>query len=243
METLLNRQCNEALHARSLPDLLRKMVEFSEARGFGRVSATVLTKHSPTLSEYQFIASVPTDYVPEFENMEAARLDPVSQHVAVHSAPMVWDQSTYVGCGQGGLWERQAPYGYRSGIVIGFHLPRGRSFLFGPDSDRASCASPTRVREIVEDFHLFASHAQAAAFELCLAYDPPAHELPTPTPAELEALRWTMDGMTDWEIGVKLGLSERDVTLRLQRVMAKLGCGTKYEAVLKAIKLRLIEGI
>jgi len=52
-----------------------------------------------------------------------------------------------------------------------------------------------------------------------------------------------MDGMTDWEIGSKLGLSERDVTLRLQRVMRKLECGTEYEAVLKAIKLRLIEGI
>lgn len=243
METQLHRQCNEALHARSLPDLLSKMVDFSQARGFGRVSATVLTKHSPTLCEYQFIASVPVDYVPEFENMEAARSDPVSQHVAIHSAPMVWNQSTYVGCGQGALWERQAPYGYRSGIVMGFHLPRGRSFLFGPDSDSAICASPARIREIVEDFHLFASHAQAAAFELCLAYDPPAHELPTPTHGELEALRWTMDGMTDWEIGTKLGLSERDVTLRLQRAMRKLECGTKYEPVLKAIKLRLIEGI
>jgi len=175
METPLSRQCNEALHARSLPELLRSMVDFSEARGFGRVSATVLTKHSPTLSEYQFIASVATDYVHEFENMEAAKLDPVSQHVAVSSAPMVWDQSTYVGCGQGQLWEIQAPYGYRSGRVIGFHLPRGRSFLFGPDSDRPICASSTRMREIVEDFHLFASHAQAAAFELCTAFDPPAH--------------------------------------------------------------------
>lgn len=243
METQLNRQCNDALHARSLQDLLSRMVEFSQARDFGRVSATVLTKHSPTLTEYQFIASVPVDYVPEFENLEAARRDPVSQHVAIHSTPMVWDQSTYVACGQGGLWEGQAPYGYRSGIVLGFHLPRGRSFLFGPDSDREVCASPARIREVVEDFQLFASYVQAAAFELCLAYDPPAHELPTPTASELEALRWTMDGMTDWEIGLKLGLSERDVTLRLQRVVRKLGCGTKYEAVLKAIKMRWIVGI
>ena len=62
----------------------------------------------------------------------------------------------------------------------------------------------------------------------------------TPTRGELEALRWTMDGMTDCEIGRKLDLSERDVTLQLQRVTGKLGCGTKYEAVLRAIKLGLI---
>ena len=52
-----------------------------------------------------------------------------------------------------------------------------------------------------------------------------------------------MDGLTSWEIGKRMDLSERDVALRLQRVMRKLGCGTKYEAVLRAIKLGLIEGI
>ena len=76
----------------------------------------------------------------------------------------------------------------------------------------------------------------------------PATDEPTgapearPTQAELEALRWTMDGMTDREIGLKLGLSEHEVGSRLQRVMQKFACRTKYEAGLKAIKLRLIKG-
>ena len=43
METQLNRQRNEALHARPLPDLFRRIVE-SEARGFGRVLAMVDVK-------------------------------------------------------------------------------------------------------------------------------------------------------------------------------------------------------
>jgi DNA-binding CsgD family transcriptional regulator len=64
-----------------------------------------------------------------------------------------------------------------------------------------------------------------------------------PTQAELEALRWTMDGMTDREIAQKLGLSEHEVALRVQRVMQKFRCGTRYEAGLRAIKLRLIEGL
>lgn len=243
METRLERQGNDVLHARSLTDLLRKMVAFSEERGFGKVSATVIVDHSPTLKEYHFVANAAPDYQPEFEDADAARFDPVSQHAAIQSFPLVWDQSTYVAWGQGALWERQAPHGYRSGICIGFHLPRGRHSLLGPDCDRATCTPPARARQIVDELHLFAAHAQADAFELCLHYDPPAHELPTPTREELETLRWTMDGMTNWEIGRQLDLSERDVTLRLQRVMRKLGCGTKYEAVLKAIKLRLIEGL
>lgn len=243
MQTQLDRDCSEVLHAQSLKDLLRKMVRFSEARGFGRVSATVITEHSPTLTEFQFIANAPAEYLSEFENLDAAHVDPVSQYVAVHSAPHMWDQATYAKCGQGELWERQAPFGYRSGIVLGFHLPRGRHFLFGPDCDREVCAKPAQAKQLLEDFHQFAANAQAAAFELCLRYDPPAHQLPSPTASELEALRWTMDGLTSWEIGKKMDLSERDVALRLQRVMRKLGCGTKYEAVLRAIKLGLIEGI
>ena len=243
MQTQLDRDCNEVLHAQSLKDLLRKMVGFSEARGFGRVSATVMTEHSPTFTEYQFITNAPLGYLAEFENLDAGRMDPISQHAASKSTPLVWNQANYVDCGQGALWELQAPFGYQSGIVMAFHLPRGRHFLFGPDCDRPQCTTAARTKEIVEEFHQFAANAQAAAFELFLRYDPPAHEMPSPTRGELEALRWTMDGMTSWEIGRKLHLSERDVTLRLQRLMRKLGCGTKYEAVLRAIKLGLIEGI
>ena len=228
------------MHARSFGELRGAMVEFSQRRDFGKVSATVITEHSPTLREFRFISNATSDYMPEFEDMDAAHVDPVSQHAALHSTPLLWNQHTYVSCGQGELWERQAPFGYRSGLVVAFHLPRGRHFLFGPDCDRPICVGPLRARLIVEEFHIFAAHVQAAAFELCMDYDPPAHELSDPTASELEALRWTMDGMTSWEIGRKLGLSERDVTLRLERVMTKWKCGTKYEAVLKAIRLGLI---
>jgi DNA-binding CsgD family transcriptional regulator len=241
MDTQLDRHCSEVLHAKSAKDLLRKMVSFSEDRGFWSVSATVVTDHSPTLREYQYITNAPADYMPEFEDMEAAHVDPVSQHAAVSSTPLVWDRSTYVNGGQASLWERQAPRGYRSGIVVCFHLPRGRHFLFGPDNDQPVCGTPAQVKRLVEDVQLFASHAQAAAFELCLHIDPPEHDRPNATPRELEALRWSMDGMTRWDVGRKMGLSERDVALRLQRVMRKLGCSSTYEAVLRAIKLGLIE--
>jgi DNA-binding CsgD family transcriptional regulator len=241
MDTRLDQHCADVLHAKSVKDLLRKMVAFSEDRGFRSISATVITDHSPTLREYQSITNAPADYMPEFEDIGAARVDPVSQHAAVSSTPLVWDQRTYVDGGQAGLWERQAPSGYHSGIVVAFHLPRGRHFLFGPDCDRPACARPHEVKRLVEDVLQFAAHAQAAAFELCCHIDPPDHELPRPTPGELEALRWSMDGMTRWEIGRKMGLSERHVALRLQRAMRKLDCASTYEAVLRAIKLGLIE--
>lgn len=243
MDTQLDRHCTEVLHAKSVGELRRKMVAFSEDRGFWRVSGTVITDHSPTFREHQHVTNASADYMSTFEDMEAAHVDPVSQHAAAFSTPLVWDQSTYVKGGQASMWEQQAPCGYRSGIVVAFHLPRGRHFLFGPDSDQPTCGSPAQVKRLVEDVIQFAAHAQAAACELSFHLDPPDHDQPNLTPGELEALRWSMDGMTRWEVGRKMGLSERDIALRLQRVMRKLGCSSTYESALRAIKLRLIESI
>jgi len=241
MKTQLDRDCIDVLHSTSLADLLRKMVKFSQARGFWHCSATVLTEHSPSIKEYLFLTNSSADYMPEFENMDSAKLDPVCQHAAVHSKPLVWNRDTYVNAGQSALWDLQEPHGYRSGIGIGFHLPRGRHFLLGPDCDRDDCLPRAHAAELLEDFHHFAAHAQAAAFELSLRYDPPIHELPDPLPSELEALRWSLDGLTDWEIGEKMALSAWDVKRRLQRLMRKFGCGSRYEAGLIGIRLGLIQ--
>ncbi len=241
MKTQLDRDCIDVLHATSLSDLLRKMVKFSQDRGFGQVSATVVTEHSATLKEYLYLTNATPEYMPEFEDFDGRKLDPVCRHVNAHSRPIVWSRQTYAQCGLEELWERQAPYGFRSGIAVGFHLPRGRHFLLGPDCDRDICMPRRRTAELLEDFHQFAAHAQAAAFELSLRYDPPIHEFPSPTPSELEALRWSLDGLTDWEIGEKMALSAWDVKRRLQRLMRKLGCGSRYEAGLMGIRLGLIK--
>jgi DNA-binding CsgD family transcriptional regulator len=56
----------------------------------------------------------------------------------------------------------------------------------------------------------------------------------------LEALRWTMDGKTAWEVGNILGITERTAVLHVSNAMHKLGCSTKHQAVLKALRLGLI---
>jgi DNA-binding CsgD family transcriptional regulator len=67
-----------------------------------------------------------------------------------------------------------------------------------------------------------------------------AQEAPALTPRELEALRWTMDGKTAWEVGSILGITERTAVLHLNNAMRKLGCVNKHQAVLKALRLGLI---
>ena len=89
-------------------------------------------------------------------------------------------------------------------------------------------------------FLAFAVHAQEAALRLLV---PPSMqpERPALTPREMEALRWTMDGKTAWEVGAVLGITERTAVLHINNAMHKLGCVSKHQAVLKALRLGLID--
>jgi DNA-binding CsgD family transcriptional regulator len=92
----------------------------------------------------------------------------------------------------------------------------------------------------VADLQLFAVHAQDSAMRLLVpvALQP---EHPALTPRELEVLRWTMDGKTAWEVGAVLGISERTAVLHINNAMHKLKCVNKHQAVLKALRLGLID--
>ena len=86
---------------------------------------------------------------------------------------------------------------------------------------------------------LFAVHAQDAAARVLLPLgDQP--ERPALTPRELEALEWTMEGKTAWEVGALLGISERTAVLHVNNAMHKLGAVNKHQAVLKALRLGLL---
>jgi len=239
MDTLLNRQCLEVLHAKTVKDFVRISAEVAQSMGFHTMAALVVTDHSPHLSEFQSVTNAPADWMPTFEDASSARVDPVTQHCKRSSAPILWDQKTYVTAGRGDFWEQQAPFGYLSGIGLGIHLPNGRHFALGFDSNEHACSSRKAMLGLALDFSKFASYAQAAAFDLCIPYSRACGDRGLPV-GELDALRRSMDGLSDWEIGNAMGISETEVLLRLRRATKTLGCATRYEAALKAIRLGLV---
>ena len=242
MESLFNRKCLDVLHAGSVRDLYKQIVAFAQHLGFDTVGAAVITEHSPAMFEFQTLSNVPEGYRKDFENGPAGRLDPINQHCKRSNSPIIWDRRTYTSPAQRALWERQAEFGYRSGIAFAMHPGRGRHYMFGANWDHDRCEAVDNYKSIFEDFLIFGAHSQAAAFELSTPTLPNHANEWSLSKSELEALRWTMDGMTCWEIGQKMAMTGYEVTLRLRRAMEKLDCGSKYEAVLKGIKLGLIQG-
>ena len=216
-----------------------EIVRFGQALGFKTISATTVIDHPRSATEFHCVDNTPLAYSQSFRDPALALADPVMQHCKRAAVPIIWDQETYVSGGSADVWDDQAQYGYHTGIALALHLPDRRHFFLGVDRDRPLPTNSRAVTRMVAELQLFAVHAQDAAFRI-FAPAPPPPDVPTLTPRELEALRWTMEGKTAWEVGVIMNISERTAVLHLQNGMHKLDTATKHQAVLKAIRLGLL---
>ncbi len=227
------------LEAKTRDEFRDEVVRFTKQLGFDTVSAVTVIDHTLGNTEFISVDNCPTSYRDTFDDLSRARRDPVLQHCKRQSVPIVWDQNTYTTAGLGDLWESQARFGFRTGICMALHLPEGKHFVLGVDRDQALPRDSSELTRVVADLQLFAVHALDTAMRVLLPSQL-QQETPKLTPRELECLQWTMEGKTAWEVGEILAISERTAVLHAQNAMHKLGCSTKHQAVLKALRLGLL---
>jgi DNA-binding CsgD family transcriptional regulator len=230
---------SSVLKAENREEFRDEVVRFAQRLGFDTVAAITVIEHGVAGTDFISVDNTPQAYSNAFRDTVVMRRDPVMQHCRKQSVPIIWDQQTYTGQGMGELWEEQAQFGYSTGIAMALHMPEGRHFVLGVDRDKPLPSDPGELQRVVADLQLFAVHAQEAALRLLLP-EPMQPEKPALTPRELEALHWTMEGKTAWEVGAILGISERTAVLHVNNAMHKLGCVSKHAAVLKALRLGLI---
>ena len=230
---------SEVMKSQDRDEFQGELVAFTRRLGFQTVACTLVIDHMLGEAEFITVDNTPREYKESFQNPLNGRRDPVMQHCKRRSVPIIWDQSTYVSSGLGDKWEEQARFGMSNGIAMALHMPEGRHFLLGVERDRAVPADAGELTRVVADLQLFAVHAQDAALRILVpsSGDP---DLPSLTPRELEALRWTMEGKTAWEVGDVLGITERTAALHVNNATHKLGCVNKHQAVLKALRLGML---
>lgn len=236
---MLHGGFTSVLEVRNVEELHSEVLRFTKWLGFDLMSAFIAVDKATGGTDFHSIDNAPDGYRQVFENPDYVQLDPVMQHCKKRSTPIIWDQSTYVEAGLGNKWELQAGFGYRTGVGLALHLPDGKHFMIAVDRDKQLPEHPTELTRIVADLQLFAVHAQDAAMRL-LVPAAPVLDFPQLTSRELEALRWTMEGKTAWEVGVILGISERTAVLHVNNAMHKLRCTSKHQAVIKALRMGLI---
>jgi len=215
------------------------VIRFAQRLGFETVSAMVAVDRVGTESEFIAVHNTPLAYLRSYEDVSHGRRDPISQHCKRSSVPIAWGQKNYLDSGAIELWEHQAQFGYRNGVAMALHMPEGRHFLLGVDRDQPLPGDPAELTRIVADLQLFAVHAQDTALRV-LVSEAARPDLPALTPRELDVLRWTMDGKTAKAVARQMNISERTTLWHIQNAMLKLGCNSRHQAVLKALRLGLI---
>jgi DNA-binding CsgD family transcriptional regulator len=236
---MLPARFTNVLDAKTADDLRTAVVRFAQEMGFATVAAHAVVDHGLGNSEFFSVDNTPLAYLETFKDHAGAKTDPVMQHLKRQSVPIIWDQSNYVATGAIDLWEHQSHFGYATGIAMALHLPEGKHFILGVDRDQPLTSNLAELQRLVADLQLFAVHAQDSAMRILLP-EVTQPERPALTPREIEALSWTMEGKTAWEVGQILGISERTAVLHVNNAMHKLGCINKHQAVLKALRLGLI---
>ena len=226
------------LNAGSRDEFRDEVIRFAHKLGFETVSAVTVIDRGPGLTDFIAVDNTPEGYA-EYCNPSFWKRCPVMQHIKRQTVPIIWDQQTYVARSAGDLWEQQARFGYRTGIAMALHMPEGRHFMLGVDRSQPLPEDPDVLQRLVADLQLFAVVAQDAAMRVLLPTEQQP-ERPRLTPRELEALRWTMEGKTAWEVGAVMGITERTANLHLNSATHKLECVNKHQAVLKALRLGLI---
>ena len=212
---------------------------FSESLGFDNLSVLAIMDYGGGYGEFQTIQDKLVGYIENYSRRWNDQNDPVLQHLKRHSWPLIWDRATYITNGVEHMWDEQATMGFRTGIAIALHLPEGRHLLFGVDRARPLPGESRELARLTADLQLFATYACDVAVRL-LSPKVSTTRQPTLTHRELEALQWTMEGKTAWEISAILGITERTAVLHVNNATHKLGCVSKHQAVLRALRLGLI---
>ncbi len=225
---------------KSIPRFREDLVNFAEHLGFTTVTGMAVLDRPDGTTDFYSIDNTPPKYSTAYYDQSLARVDPVMQHCKHTDLPIVWDQKTYASCGAGSLWEYQAAFGFHTGIAIALHNTGGRHFFLGVDRVAKIDEPIAEIDKMVNKLKVFAAFAQETAFDIFAPESGPRVVTAPLTALEIECLHWSMDGTSTSEIADILNISCSSVNLAISTAARKLGCATKYQAVIKAIRIGIL---
>lgn len=228
---------------RSLSALFELLVNCATEEGFNEVAYGALTyaeavrlpAHAPPAVAVKF----PQKWCDHYFERKYYQIDPVVRRAPTFSGPFVWDQLV----DRCTLQEDERlvlAESREAGLRHGISVP-----LFGP-LGRVSVVSFASSFDDADPLHRM-SHLNTLAWQFHIAFGEIAQPSAQNTTKsqlsmrERECLRWTAEGKTSWDIGMILKISDNTVNYHLKNAMRKLGTTSRTVAVVKAIRLNLIE--
>lgn len=178
----------------------------------------------------------PRAWLEAYARQGIAHDDPIIAEALRIPEPFTWSELRARQPGKGAaLYSAAADYGWRDGFAVPIADPETLSVTIG----LASFAAPRLANfdaaaraEVISVGRAAFWHARTLA-----ATEPPGEIL---TPRERQALRLVADGLSDAEVGGRLGVSRTTAHFHVEQAKKKLGSVSRTQAVARAIFLGLI---
>jgi LuxR family transcriptional regulator, quorum-sensing system regulator BjaR1 len=225
--------------ARSPEEICRMLLTF--ARQFGAEHILAGTIPAVGTSRKEQLSNVVLDYWPAewiqryFTHGYIFR-DPAILGVRTMNAPFLWDDIEPLYRNNPAarrIMEEAGDFKLRQGFTIPMMTLEGDIAGFSLAGERLEVSPEER-----QMLTLMATYALARS--LVLRQSEPKR-IVTLTPRELEALQWAAEGMSEWEVGERMGISEHGVDKHMRSARSKLGTKSRVHAVAEAIRLGLIK--
>jgi DNA-binding CsgD family transcriptional regulator len=210
-----------------------------EAIGFD--GAVFVTRHAGEgWKEGIAESTYPAAWIRHYTARGYGKIDPVRRQCFLSSRPFFWSD-TYNAYRRKELriFAEAREYGLRTGMGIPIFSGRCVSGAIGLSSSVPKLEDRRLIPFVAKAAQLF----YAAYDEAVCGPEPPAEPLPFDlTPREVEILAMLADGAGNAAAAERLCLSESAVEYHLRNIFRKSGTENRVSAVVKAIRLGLIDG-
>lgn len=229
--------------SQSLPALFDLLVNCAAQEGFSQVAYGALN-HSeqvrmPDHPMPAIAVNFPSHWRERYFERNYHEVDPVIKRTPTLSRPFVWDhllKREQLNPPERLVMEESREAGLRHGISVPLFGPSGRVSVLSfasPFDDADPCRHIGHLNALAWQFHVaFAAIAQPTA---------QARRGIGLSKRERDCLQWTAEGKSAWDVSVILQISENTVNYHLKNALRKLGVTSRTVAVIKAIRLNLID--
>lgn len=207
--------------------------------GFGSALFGLLASKSAQLDSAFLVSNYPREWRLTYDKLQLHAFDPTFVHCGQSALPILWSPDIYKSRPQQEFYERACGYGLRTGLSFPLHGPNGEFGIFSLVANDNQHAAHGGRPEQLAMLGLLRDYALESA--LRFLHHPRAQATRTKvTPRELECLRWIMAGKSSWEIARILSCSEATINFHVANVKKKFDVLTRQQAVVRAIKEKLI---
>ncbi|MEA3120397.1 MAG: LuxR family transcriptional regulator, quorum-sensing system regulator LasR [Paraburkholderia sp.] len=175
-----------------------------------------------------------------YEQKRHELIDPIVRHCRSKLSPLVWGEEDFsIRDEERALYEQGRAFGSHWGVALPIYGPSGDAGMLSFASSKRFDAENGDIARRLPELALI----RDIAYETGLRYarQKATAAIPKLTPCEKEVLRWMVLGKTNLEISMIVRKTKTTINFHSANILSKLDANSRTVAVVKALKMRLVD--